>query len=347
MDDQEQQSQNTPKQGDVAAKDDTHFSKEIQLIIDSAEVLRMKRMGQYEKRGFISFTFGMMFIMAGGGGFAWFFLMESDPLRAFLSLIAGMIPSYLLHQFRLQPLKNYKREHKEVFMPALARTLGNLRFRTNAGIKLGKLRPARILPAHEDYAAEDCFHGLHKGIKLTISEARLHMPKHKGNDKRYAFDGVFVLLELPRPTFTGRTIIMGNIAKAREWSKRRWKDLSYVQTEDEGQESVFDVYSSNHEEAKKIARGEVLARLTELSKTFDNASISLSFYRERYIFIMIPYATDMFETSGLYLPITTREDALTRKREIEQIISIIDILSIYTEAPKEEPPSSSPPPAHI
>ncbi len=325
----------------IKVKSDLYFSKDIQLIIDKAEALRMERMKQYETRGFLSFSLGMFFTMAGGCIFAWFFFVQNDILKAIMGLIAGMTPSYLLHQFKLQPIKNYKREHKEVFMPALARALGGLRYRANSGIKINMIRPSRILPAHGEYKAEDCFHGKHNGIKMIMSEARMKMPSKQG--KGYAFDGIFVLLELPKPSFTGQTLIMGNIAQARKWGERRWGDLSYTETEDPGQESHFDVYSNNHEEAKKLARGDILERLHVLAKEFDNAKISLSFYKQKYVFLMIPYSTDMFEHSSLYLPITTKEDALTRKREIEQIISIIDTLSLHMLSKKtDEKPVKTP-----
>ena len=72
-----------------------------------------------------------------------------------------------------------------------------------------------------------------------------------------------------------------------------------------------------------------------MGELFDDAPLSASFFGGKYLFIAIPYEKDMFEPSSVMMPVTTKEHALTCKKEIEQIISIIDILELY-EAKESE-----------
>ena len=222
---------------------------------------------------------------------------------------------------------------KSVFMPKLAHAMGGLKYRPKSGIKAKKLLPAKILPSFDQYNAEDCFAGTYKETKMILSEARMSHSKRKGG---YVFDGIFVLLELPNKRFEGHTIISGDRQTAKRWKDRRWHDLQQISIGNGELAGTFEVFSDAPQDAENLARDEILTRLAEISAEFDNAPLSVSFYRGKYIFIMIPYAVDMFEPSNLYLPVTTNAQAARCKKEIDQILSIVDLLSVYKPTSSED-----------
>ena len=45
--------------------------------------------------------------------------------------------------------------------------------------------------------------------------------------------------------------------------------------------------------------------------------------------MMIPYEPDMFEASSLFVPVTTKTQAMQCKKEIEQLLEIIDVFDLY------------------
>ena len=52
---------------------------------------------------------------------------------------------------------------------------------------------------------------------------------------------------------------------------------------------------------------------------------------------MIPYKGDMFEASNIHIPVATKQHAMQCKREIEQILEIIDVFDLYQKA--DTPPA--------
>ena len=45
--------------------------------------------------------------------------------------------------------------------------------------------------------------------------------------------------------------------------------------------------------------------------------------------MMIPYESDMFEPSDLFVPVQTKTQAMQCKKEIEQLLEIIDVFDLY------------------
>ncbi|GJL84279.1 MAG: hypothetical protein DHS20C02_00540 [Micavibrio sp.] len=316
----------------IEPTDTAHFSADIKRLIDQAEDARLNCMKQYESRSHMAFSLGLLCVILGSCAFGWFFFYKFQFLPGLLFLALGIVPYFLLSQFKMKPLQEYELQHKNVFMPKLAKALGGLKYRPKSGIKAKMMGPAKILPAFDQYIAEDCFAGTYKEIKMILSEARLSHSKRKDG---YVFDGIFVLLELPADRFKGHTIITADHQATKQWKGKRWKDLQQITINNQKLASTFEVFSDAPQEGESLASDEILEHFAELSVEFDKAPLSVSFYRGKYIFIMIPYEVDMFETSNLYLPVTTSVQAQRCKKEIEQILSIIDLLSLYK--PKDSP----------
>lgn len=169
-----------------------------------------------------------------------------------------------------------------------------------------------------------------------ISEARLF-----AKNNRPVFKGVFVLLLTEKDKFKGHTIITSDEGMIKRWRNSRWKNFSEVSCRPGVKSGVYRVFSDNQEEAVTLADEDFMELMHTLSELFEDAQITASFFKGNRVFLMIPYEDDMFEPGDIYLPITNRTHALKCKREIEQILHVVDVLDVY-EADSALPQQQSP-----
>lgn len=320
----------TPAAQDICRSHDHDFSAQADRLVRDAEAMRLSFMKRHRTRGHIAMTIGLICLLAGACGFGWFLLMEGDILRATgLVLITICVPA-LLHFWHNGILKDYERSYKREFLPRLAEALGGFKFYPARGIGRKIVAKTGVIPPHDLYEAEDCFIGRYKGIKVLFSEARL---KYKKRYLEPVFDGVFVLLELPGAVIEGHTILTADEDAYRRWRSSRWQKLQDVDisTRSTGNEDGdrFYILSDKPEAARLLVGERLLKELTEASRVFDNAALSMVFFRKKFIFLMIPYKGDMFEASSIHLPIATKQHAMQCRREIEQVLEIIDVFDIY------------------
>ncbi|MGH1398505.1 MAG: DUF3137 domain-containing protein [Alphaproteobacteria bacterium] len=306
---------------------DQKFQNDLERLSNEAEALRFNTMAKYQSRTFLATGLSIIIILLCAGGFGWFLLMEAQAAPAFLFIIICLISPLMLHSWAEGMLKTYRQLYKREFLPKLAKLLGGLSFHPKRGISAKVINRTGILPSHTLYEAEDCFMGMYKGVKVIFSEARLYRDKRK---EQKTFEGVFVLLEAPQDKFTGHTIISANADMVRRYTGKRWKKLSPVAFKNESAHAGrFQMVSSNVEAAQDIASPALLKELAEAADIFDKAPLSAAFFAKKYVFMMIPYAHDMFEPSSLHMPIQTSRHAVQCKREIDQILEIVDVFDLY------------------
>jgi len=311
---------------DIAQKrDDTKFVKTIDTLIDDAEQMRLKFMAKHRMRGFISTTLGLIAIFLGTAGFGWFLLMDADLVKAAACVLLALFIPFLLHLWSQKTIGQYVRAYKLTFMPEIAKAMG-LKFNPFRGISAKILPKTGILPHFTQYEAEDCFMGRHKGVKVMFSEATL-LDKKGG---KVVFDGVFVLMETKEAHFKGHTILSADKNMVRHYAKTRWNKLTHIPVQAEKVEwDRFEAYSDDPAHAQKLISQSLLKELSELSDVFDESPLSVAMFKQKYVFMAIPYAHDMFEPSNVHVPVTTTRHALTCKKEVERLMEIIDVFEVY------------------
>lgn len=303
------------------------FEAQITQLVDEAEDIRMRLMGEYDSRERLSTAATIIFVMIGSAGFGWFLLMEGKVSEAVLCVIAGIILPLFVSAWAQTPIQTYKDTYKSQFMPKLAKLLGGFKFHAARGISGKIITRAGILPKFETYKAEDCFMGTYKGVKVIFSEARLYRDKRASQS---VFDGVFVLLEIPSEILEGHTILSADREMVKRYAQRRWKSLQRVElNKTDVNAQAFQMYSDAPEAASLLAGEKLLKELSEAGAVFNNAPISAVFFRKKYVFLTIPYSHDMFEASNVQLPVKTQQHALQCKKEIEQILEVIDVFDLY------------------
>ncbi len=318
----------------VERVNDALFNAEIDKLIAFAEDMRLDLMRQHRARnGYATLAF-FVFILIGSSGFGYYLFFEGRIDIAVMCVMVSIVLPFMMHMWSEKPLQEYKTQYKLKFMPKLAKVLGGLRFYPSRGIGRQILSKTGVLPNFETYMAEDCFMGAYKGVKVIFSEARLYGQRKDDT----LFDGIFVLLEAPDEIFDTHTILTNDHAMVQQYAAKRWQKLQPVQllSVPEGAEQ-FRAYSGNPESAQMILGEKLLKELYEASHIFNKAPITTVLFRKKFIFMMIPYAHDMFEASDINIPVKTKQHAEQCKKEISQILEIIDVFDIFKQTNLSSP----------
>lgn len=315
------------QQTDIQRRDDRQFQADMKQLIHESENTRLAFMKKQRFRGFVSLTSIILSVLIGAGGFGWFLLVEADIVMASLCMVCAVILPIIINIWSDMPIKNYNIHYKDVFMPKMAEALGGFKFHPKRGISSKIISKTGVLPRHDIYEAEDCFIGKYNGVKVIFSEARLY---NKNKNHPPVFDGIFVLLETHSKIINGHTIITADLDMVQQYADSRWNKLKTVSINSTIPDwNNFQVFSDTPENATSLICEKLQKELSEAAVTFDNSPMSTVLFREKFIFMAIPYEQDMFEASNIYIPIVTKQHTLTCKKEIEQILEIVDIFDLY------------------
>ena len=309
------------------------FDAQINALVQDAESMRVAFMKRHRARGFVATTISLVSISIGSIGFGWFLLVSGDLVRAVGCMVLAIAIPALSYIWSANILKYYKQQYKQTFLPRLAKALGGFKFFPTRGITRKVILKTGLIPKHDIYEAEDCFMGTYKGVKVMFSEARLKFNKSHAEP---AFDGIFVLLESPQDVFDGHTILSADPHKVKAWQNTRWQKLTpFDLPHDESIVAKFWGFSDAIEKARDFVDVPLLKEISEACSVFSNAQISVAFFRKKYVFMMIPYSGDMFEPSSINIPIATKQHAAQCKKEIHQILEIIDVFELYRPSTQE------------
>ena len=314
--------------GEVERRDHTDFQAEVEKLINEAEAIRLDLMKIYDTRHMIAVACSIIFVLMGSAAFGWYLLYEGQVIVAILCMAVGIaIPSFV-HGWAEQPLKNYKRDYKERFMPKLAKALGGFKFYPQRGISKKLIDKTGVMPPYDRYYAEDCFMGKYKGTKVIFSEARLH----RGGSATPVFDGIFILMEMANLKISGHSILTSDHNMIGHYASSRWKKLSPMPLKADKTTSInFKLFSSQPDAAKALDKERLFQELEEASHIFDNAPITLVAFGQKYLFMMLPYSHNMFEAYNVHVPIPTKQHMTQSNKEIDQLLEIIDVIDVFQD----------------
>lgn len=320
-------SDNPNLEHDLQRRDDVRFQHEIELLIKDAEDTRIGYMKKQRSRSFMTVILGTILMLAGACGFGWFFLMQGNLVFGVVCMVAGVLPLAFLTYWTGLPVKAYVKNYKTDFMPKMADLLGGLKFFPARGISRKIVSKTGVIPPHEIYEAEDCFMGVYKGVKVMFSEARLYKDK---KSKDPVFDGIFVLLETGSNIIEGHTILTADSALAKRAAPTIWRKFKHIHVETSHPDwNRFQIFSTKPDVAELLVGEKFLKELSEAAEIFNDAPLSAVLFAKKYIFLAIPYEDDMFEASNMHVPVATKKHAMQCKKEIEQLLEIIDVFDVY------------------
>ncbi len=314
--------------------DEQRFSKELTKLIKESEELRLGYMRRQQFRGWAALNLTILSVLGGSAAFGWYFMIEAQLVLPFVYLFLSFLPTIFLNIWAARPIKAYAKAHKNEFMPKMAKAMGGLSYHPSRGVSAKMISKLAVVPAYDRYEAEDCFMGRYHGMKVILSEARLYAKARKGTP---VFDGLFVMLEAPEDIFEGHTVITANDKMVQAYASTRWKSMSPVQVMvSEPSWDKFTIYSTKPDAAAEVVNESLLKELAEASDIFDNAPLTAVLFKKRNIFMMIPHEADMFEASDLFVPVTTQDQAMRVKKEIEQLLEVVDVFDLYQKQENQQ-----------
>ena len=238
-----------------------------------------------------------------------------------------------LYWWATVPRRQYARAYKTDILPQIAQFLGGLTYCVDGKIPMEDLRPSGIVPSHDNYKSEDCFEGAYKGVTMRFSEIKLTETQGSGKNRRTVtkFRGLCILLGLPRKKFFGHTIMMRDHGKLVEWFRDKTSDLDKANLVDPEFEKLFEVYTNDQVEARYLIDPAMIERLKALYAEYDGEKMSVAYFNS-HMLVMVASRHNHFEPAGLETPATDPVSINTMRREIGEILSVIDRLELYDPA---------------
>ena len=305
------------------------------------------------RRAFVKYLFlGVLFIviLPVGGAFAAKYLLDSDLASLFFIII--YIPFFLVALMAnasrvIDGLRDYEAFYKNVFVRAAIREVGpNFNYDPNAGISRKEFCRIGIY-SPDEFRAEDLISGTYNGVKFSLSEA-IDIP----NDAKLnfgdsaalnllsaivfawetmkdmqAFSGSVLVCEFYKK-FSGQTIVASRTLNTKFIGEKEQMDDTLFNDE-------FRVFTDDKVEARYLLTPAFMERLRELKIKFaGEMGVSAAFMDDKF-YLFLNGAENKFETTLFSLP-PSLEDAALIKKEISELLSIIDELNLSLDIFKQE-----------
>jgi hypothetical protein len=245
---------------------------------------------------------------------------------------AGLSAAFigLLYWWVTQPRRQYAKAYKLEILPSLAKLFGNFTYNVDGKIPVWEMRPSKILPKHDKYESEDYFSGEYLGVGIRFSEIDLKEKRRNKNSTYYVsvFKGLAVLLDMKSKRFLGHTILDHNKGKISEWFRERTLGLKRANLVDPAFEDRFDVYTNDQVEARYLVDPVMMERLNGMYEEYEGNKMAAAFFDSKML-ILIASKHNYFEPAQLEVPATDPRSVLSMKKELGEILSIVERLELY------------------
>ena len=233
----------------------------------------------------------------------------------------------------------YPMFYKDVFVRvAISEVDPNFSYDPFAGISRKEFRKIGIY-SPDEFRAEDQIDGIYNGVKFSLSEA-VDIP----NDAKLnfgdsaalnllsaiifawetmkdmqAFSGSVLVCEFYKK-FSGQTIVVSRTLNTKFLGEKEQMDDTLFNDE-------FRVFTDDKVEARYLLTPAFMKRLRELKIKFaGEMGVSAAFMDDKF-YLFLNGAKNKFETT-LFSPPPSLEDAAQIKKEISELLSIIDELNL-------------------
>jgi hypothetical protein len=311
---------------DLRNVDDKAFLDKVKSELEQLETIRKKRLAQFLFRRKIGVIGGS--IITPLLLFIDYSLIRNctEDCGAGLTLLAwGLIWGWIEI-----PKKLYSSAYKKEVLPDIARLFGDFIYKAKGCVPLKEFRPAKILPSYSRNTSEDYFEGEYKGTKIQFSEIHLEQRRNSGKRTYYVtvFKGLAIIIKMKENKFFGHTIIARNQSSFMEWFKEKDTGLDRANLVDPEFEKTYDVYTNDQVEARYLIDPVMIERIKEMSKIYKTKGISAAFLNDNF-FILLPSDKNLFEPSDIKVRATNPKSVQKMKKEIEQMLYLIDHLNLY------------------
>lgn len=316
------------RRNDVRTASDEEFLKKSADALKALEEIRLEKLKIYQRRKKIAIP--LAWVAAPFCLISDYLLLivqhaSSDSFAGVTILVMGAIYAWATH-----PRRQYAKAYKTEILPRIAGLFGNFTYSVDGKIDMNALMPSKIVPGHNRYSSEDYFTGEYKGITLEFSEITLKQKSGSGKNSNTTtkFKGLAVLLNTKHKRFFGHTILDRNSSALSQWFKEKTNKLERADMVDPEFEKIFDAYTNDQVEARYLIDPLMIERLKGIYQEYKGDKMAAAFFDNKML-IMIDSNHNHFEPANIHTPATSPDSILSMKREIGQILSIIDKLSLY------------------
>ncbi len=327
-----------PEVSDIRLEQEQGFLEKSKIHLEHLEGVRLEKLKSYRWRKRLAIPCAAVLTPICGYIDYWLlFLSNSDDSGCGLTVaVLGGLYAWVTH-----PRRQYAKEYKVRILPDLAKLFGDFRYELKGRISIDKMRPSKILPKHDKYKTEDYFQGQYKGVDIEFSEIDFKQRRRSKNRTYYVsvFKGLAILLDMQSKKFYGHTMLDRDRGKVSEWFKQRSSKLKRANLVDPEFEDVFDVYTDDQVEARYLIDPVMMEKLKGLQEEYEGENMTAAFYESKML-ILIQSKHNYFEAAALEIPATDPRSILNMKKEIGEILSLIERLNLYDPAKVHEQNSS-------
>ncbi len=310
--------------------DDLAFLERSKEALAALEVIRLEKLAVYQWRKRlavpVAVVLGPVLVFID---YWLLFLVRTanDEGEAGITVVVmGALYAWVTH-----PKRQYAKAYKQEILPKIAQLFGDFVYDIKGQIDVAKMRLSKVLPRHDRYRSEDYFQGTYKGVGIEFSEIHLQT-KHRDSKGRTSyrtvFKGLAILLDMRTKKFYGHTTLERDRGKITEWFKEKTSGMKRANLVDPEFEGLFDVYTNDQVEARYLIDPVMIERIKGLQEHYNGQSITAAFYENKML-VLIQSSYNYFEPADISVPAMDPASILNMKREIGEILSLIDRLSLY------------------
>ena len=241
----------------------------------------------------------------------------------------------------IEPLCVYEEFYKDVYIRTIISDINQaFSYKPSAGISREEFKKIGIY-AQNKFRAEDQISGIYNGVKFSLSEA-IRIPGgtivagtgcfpeiaavlfvatafYTIYSNAQAFSGSVLVCEFYKK-FSGQTIVASRTLNTKFIGEKEQMDDTLFNDE-------FRVFADDKVEARYLLTPAFMKRLRELKEKFaGKMGVSAAFMDDKF-YLFLNGAENKFETTIFSLP-PSLEDAAGIKKEISELLSIIDELNL-------------------
>lgn len=237
----------------------------------------------------------------------------------------------VLYGWVTQPKRQYVKHYKKIAMPLIATLLGGFTYRLDGKIPSSILRKSKVAPSFDRYVGEDYFEGEYKGVEVLLSEIKLER-KHRDSKGRVRYSTVFkglaIVINLHDKRFYGHTVVDKNKGRIGEFFREKTTSMRRADLVDPEFESLYDVFTTDQVEARYLIDPAMIERFKALQDHYDGEDVRAAFFDDSLL-MLIRSDHNYFEPEGLEVPATDLRSLIQMKKEVEEVLSLVDLLRLY------------------
>ncbi len=326
-----------PEVTDLRDEDEKNFLERSKEHLEILEIVRKEKLSSFKWRKSVAIPVATVLTPPLMYLDFWLMFLQRSGDDSFGGLSVAFLGG--LYWWVTKPRREYAVAYKEKILPKLGELFGGFLYMIDGEIPVHKMLPSKILPRHDKYNTEDYFSGQYKGVSVEFSEVDLKQKRRSKNRTYYVsvFKGLAIMLDMKSKKFYGHTMLDKDRAKITEWFKEKSDGLKRANLVDPEFEKIFDVYTNDQVEARYLIDPVMMEHLKGVQRQYDGKGLTAAFYDSKLL-ILIESTHNYFEPADLEIPATDPRSVISMKREIGEILSLVDRLSLYDPSEVHQPP---------